>query len=170
MTNFLYELPWLKGRRDAIGRILGGWQTNGILTVQSGVPFTPLLGFDSNCDGVDSSSDRPDVVADPFSGVASGFFFNPAAFAPTVACADGTAGRNSLTGPGITNFDWSLNKKFQFGERANLEFRSEFFNLFNTPSLGTPINGFTNPNFGRVLNLRPGTNSRQIQFGLKLSF
>ncbi|MGH9603800.1 MAG: hypothetical protein ACRD24_15580, partial [Terriglobales bacterium] len=170
VTNFLYELPWLKGRKDVVGRIFGGWQTNGIFTVQSGVPFTPLLGFDSNCDGVDSTSDRPDVVADPFSGVASGFFFNPAAFAPTVACADGTAGRNSVTGPGITNFDWSLNKKFQFGERANLEFRSEFFNLFNHPHLGTPVNVFSNPNFGRVQNLRPGTNSRQIQFGLKLSF
>ncbi|MGH9555348.1 MAG: carboxypeptidase regulatory-like domain-containing protein [Terriglobales bacterium] len=169
VTNFLYELPFLKGRKDAIGRILGGWQTNGILTVQSGTPFTVLTGSDSNCDDVDSSSDRPDRVGDPLSGVASGFFFNPTAFAAP-ACLNGTEGRNSLTGPGITNFDWSLNKKFLLGERANLEFRSEFFNLFNTPSLGTPINVFANPNFGRVLNLRPGSNSRQIQFGLKLSF
>jgi hypothetical protein len=110
------------------------------------------------------------VIASPFSGVAPGFFFNPAAFAPTAACADGNAGRNSLTGPGIANFDWSLNKKFQLGERAHLAFRSEFFNLFNHPSLGTPVNVFANSNFGRVLNLRPGANSRQIQFGLKLSF
>ncbi|MCI0354575.1 MAG: hypothetical protein L0099_05990, partial [Acidobacteria bacterium] len=169
VTSFLYELPWFRSRNDVVGRIFGGWQSNGIFAVQSGTPFTPLTGGDTNCDGVDNSSDRPNLVGDPFSGVAAGSFFNPAAFASPV-CADGTAGRNSLTGPGIANFDWSLNKKFQLGERANLEFRSEFFNLFNTPSRGTPVNVASDQNFGRVLNLRPGTNSRQIQFGLKLSF
>ncbi|HSA93318.1 MAG TPA: carboxypeptidase regulatory-like domain-containing protein [Terriglobales bacterium] len=169
VTSFLYELPWFRDRRDAVGQILGGWNTNGILTVQSGVPFTPLTGGDTNCDGVDNSSDRPNRVADPFSGVPSGFFFNPAAFSVPV-CADGTAGRNSIGGPGITNFDWSLNKRFQITERTRLEFRTEFFNLFNTPSLGTPVNVVSNPQFGTVQNLRQGTNARQIQFGLRLSF
>lgn len=170
VTSFVYQLPFLRDRDDAIGKILGGWETNGILTIQSGVPFTPLVGFDSNCDGVDTSSDRPDVAADPFASVPAGFYFNPAAFAVPGGCANGTAGRNSVEGPGIANFDWSLNKVFQFTERTKLEFRSEFFNLFNRPSLGTPVNVLTNPNFGRVLNLRSGANARQIQFGLKLSF
>ena len=77
-------------------------------------------------------------------------------------------GKNTISGPGINNFDFVLVKNFSFGEQRNLEFRSEFFNLFNRPTFARPGAFIDLGSAGRVsktLNV-----SRQIQFGLKLNF
>ncbi len=123
---------------------------------------------------------RPNVIGDPYSGTdpsgatfhqSRNEWFNPAAYAIPVN-SFGNAGRNSLTGPGFVNFDFSLFKTFQLTERLKLEFRSEFFNIFNHTNLGLPnaqvdaASGGENP--GQILNAVG--NPRQVQFALKLLF
>jgi len=79
----------------------------------------------------------------------------------------GTSGRNTISGPGLVNFDFALLKNFRVGEAGNLQFRTEFFNLFNTPPLGFPVNQLSSPAAGTIL---AAGSSRQIQFALRYSF
>jgi len=84
----------------------------------------------------------------------------------------GTSGRNTIEGPGLVNFDLNLSKDFKVREEWRLQFRSEFFNLTNTPHFGKPVNVLGSPTFGKITSLaRGGTaNTRVIQLGLKLIF
>jgi len=146
------------------------------------------------------------------SNIPPGYFFNPLAFARpivganrlipssngtavagatcgqlTVLCTDfGNVGRNVLRGPRQTNVDFSIIKRFPFGESKNIEFRGEFFNLFNHVNFANPISNFNSvpstdidSNTGRIINNNPGdfgrilstsNNPRLIQFALKLNF
>jgi len=188
--SFLYELPFLRDRRDWAGTAFGNWQVNAILTFQSGFPLTVLDTSDPNQDG--DATDRPNPVTDPFAAgptssnlagckataSAGGFaadrtqtvqtWFNPCAFAHPPLGTDGLVSRNSVVGPGIKNVDFSLFKNFPIGEVRNLQFRAEFFNLFNHPNFGFPVNDINSPNAGRILRTR--LSSRQIQLALKLLF
>src|SRR5579859_1973442 len=198
--NFIWDLPFGEGKRflsgqNAASRWLGGWQLNGIVTMQTGSPYSVtasndgLLGF--------THAVYADCVGDPFAGATTdhnsytttGFLVNPAAFAVP---ADGTFGNcapRKFHGPGIQVVDLSLFKQFKFTERWQLQFRAEFFNAFNHPNFGNPnvfcsATSVTNPQcaapgFGEVSNtIAPilGTDSggpgdpREIQLALKLYF
>jgi hypothetical protein len=123
------------------------------------------------------NTDRPDVVSNPNlsnPGI-SGFWFNPAAFAPQPLGAIGTLGKNTLYGPHFRHFDFSIFKDFQIRENSTLQFRTEFFNLTNTPSFGNPgVNNQNNtlgsPTFGRITTVSTNYTPRQIQFVLKYLF
>lgn len=165
--NFNYELPIYRNRTDAVGTWLGGWQINGILTFQTGIPFTVLDGSDPNMDG--QATDRPDIIGDPTAGTSTpDLFFNPAAFQRPAPGTNGNAGRNILSSPGINNVDFSIFKSFRIGERATVQFRTEFFSLFNHPNFDVPVNDINSPVAGRILQTR--LPARQIQFGLKILF
>ena len=82
--------------------------------------------------------------------------------------AYGNFGRNTLYGPGLYNVDFSAFKNFSIKERATLQFRSEFFNLLNTPAFSNPNATITNSNFGTITSTK--SDNRQIQFALKLLF
>ena len=170
-----WALPLGRGRRFDLGRALnvalGGWDTNLIFTAQTGLPFTPVLQTSvSNAGG-----SRPDRLTsgelanpDPF------LWFDPSFNSPTAAWAVpaqytfGNSGRNILRGPGRLNFDWSMFKDFVASERWRLQFRAEFFNLFNSPQFDLPNASIGNPAAGRI-TATIGPN-RQIQMGLRLSF
>jgi hypothetical protein len=167
VLSALYELPFLKNRKDAIGTAFGNWQVNGIITEQTGFPFTVLDSSDPNQDG--DATDRPDIIGNPFAGAHSpSLFFNPAAFAHPAAGNDGNAGRNILTGPGIANVDFSIFKNFPVWDTRNVQFRAEFFNLINHVNFDIPVNDINSPNAGAILRTR--LPSRQIQFALKFNF
>lgn len=179
IASFLYELPLLKKRTDLMGKAFGSWQVNGILTAATGAPFTVLDSSDPNQDG--DATDRPNPVpgADPFTpqpsvpGCAAvtkdpQSWYNPCAFAHPAIGTDGQVGRNTLTGPGIGNLDFSLFKDFHWTESRSIQFRAEFFNLTNHPIFGVPVNDFTSPNAGRIQKTK--LPSRQIQFALKFFF
>jgi hypothetical protein len=170
IVSALYELPFLKSRDGFIGKAFGNWQINGILTLQTGFPFTLIDTSDPNHDG--EATDRPNQIGNPFGpGTRTPqMWFNPAAFVHPPPGTDGTLGRNSLTGPGINNVDFSLFKNFLITERKNLQFRTEFFNLFNHPNFDTPVNDFNAPTVGQIQNTRTNLPSRQIQFALKFLF
>jgi len=101
-------------------------------------------------------------------------WLNPAAFTVPAAGTFGNLGRNTFFGPNFKQIDFSALKDFKLGEKAKLEYRAEFFNIFNRPNFDQPNTTFNTPNFGKIFNtfgrtLGLGT-SRQIQMALRLSF
>jgi Carboxypeptidase regulatory-like domain len=166
-----YALPFGKGRKwlnsgGPAEYILGGWQVNGINTFQTGLPFTPTANSATVNTGTGS---RPDRIGDgEVSDPNVDRWFDPSAFRTPAQFTYGNSGRNILYGPGRVNFDFSLFKQFGITERLNLQFRTEFFNLFNTPQFDLPNAAIGASNAGTITAI-VGT-PRQIQFGLKLVF
>ena len=143
VANVDYELPFGRG-----SRILGGWQVSGIASFHTNVPFTPVLAFDNaDLQSLDIS-ERPNLTGDPYSGVCPNgsragtpsCWFNPSAFALPRPGQFGTAGRNSLRGPGFADFDLALQKAFQMMEGKKITFGVEAYNIFNHPNFAVPSN------------------------------
>jgi hypothetical protein len=221
-VSYVYELPYGKGKHfgsSASGvaqAVLGAWEISGVTTARSGEAFDALLGA-GDLTNTGSASPRPDKIHDPkdFSfniaqqtalGCSNpghqslNCWFNQAAFvAPALAPGQtfahlfGDAGRAPLRGPDLVNFDFSIYKTFQLSERFGLQFRSEFYNIFNHPNFNLPNVGSGGGSSGAGLNnwtcgvgqggsacsLSAGgaqitqtvpDNQREIQFGLKLQF
>jgi hypothetical protein len=172
-----YALPIGKGKRfrfdsDLANNLLGGWQMNGIVVIQSGLPFTPTLATSvSNSGGSRPNRLKNGTLAGGRS-IARWFdtsFNTPdAAWATPTQFTYGNGGRNILRGPGRWNVDYSLFKEFTVKERARLQFRTEFFNLFNHTQFDLPNPTIGNPNAGRI-TATVGT-PRDIQFSLRLHF
>jgi len=189
---------WLN-QRGALNSLLGGWQLAGIWVVQSGRPFTVHRGIDQSGtgNGVGILADRPDQIANPFEpgpvaqnpdpachmtvsqgGRAADKVRDPASWFNVCAFAGapgrfGTAGRNTLIGPGFKNIDFSVLKDTPlYRETHRLQFRFEVFNLFNQPNFDIPENNFDSLGFGQVKSSNAFGNKppRQIQVGLKYIF
>jgi len=179
VTSLSWELPWLKDQRGVAGKFLGGWQANYNVSLQSGFPFTVGARRDYNGDGI--RSDRPDTPSwgNTRSFTNTDFLAGSAAdggsvmqgivgdFPRPASGTDGNLGRNTFRGPGIANVDFSLFKKVAFRERYSMEFRAEFFNLFNRVNLYPPVANLSSANFGLS---QQAFDPRVIQFGLRLSF
>jgi hypothetical protein len=164
VVSYNYELPLGRGKAflgdvDGIGaKIISGWQINGITTLQSGYPV--VVG-------------RPNVVGDPNQGSAPDRiygWFNTSAFAPAPAFTFGNAPRvlPNTRSDSAANFDLSVFKNTLISERVTLQFRSEFFNIFNHPWFARPDGSFGNASFGTVNSVL--NTPRQVQFALKLIF
>ena len=181
MLSYLYELPFGHGKHfatnasGAADRILGGWQVGGITSLSTGGWFT-VTG--SNSAGAQSDGQqRPDQVSNPNgTPCLPGTFFNTCAFVDPALGSFGDTGRNTLRGPGLQIWDFSIFKNFRLTENKRFEFRSEFFNFPNHPNLqfakAGPQNSintttFGTPEFGRLTAARP---PRQIQFALKFYY
>lgn len=174
----IYELPIGPGRRfwnatnGVTAKLLEGWQVNGILTLQTGQPFTPVLAIDNSNTG--QFQDRPNIIGDPYAPGplcpetrTANCWVNPGAFAAAAPFTFGNAGRNSLRGPGTKNIDFSIVKNTRLGGDKRLQFRAEFFNLLNWVNYDNPNRTALTPNFGRIFSAGP---PRQIQLGLRLIF
>jgi hypothetical protein len=182
--NGIYELPFGTGKRfmggvkGVGGKLAGGWQLNTILSMQSGFPFTPILGFNQSRDGDTNLPDRPNMAPGrTLKGIylrTAEHWVDATAFAVPPAGTYGNAGRNILTGPGLATVDLSLFKTTRLTEGANVQFRVEAFNLLNRANLGLPNlvmltpSGAPSSSAGAITT--HATTSRQIQFGLKLSW
>ncbi|HYM12737.1 MAG TPA: TonB-dependent receptor, partial [Bryobacterales bacterium] len=148
--------------------LLRGWQLSGITAMQSGLPYSVTL----NVDNTNSlAAARPDRLHD--GSLSSGqrsiqSWFDLSAFATPAGYAFGNSGRNILRGPGRVNFDAALARTFSLRERWKLEFRGEFFNLFNTPQFDLPNSTLGVPAAGQINGTI--TPMRQIQFGLRVEF
>jgi hypothetical protein len=185
ITN-ITELPFGPGRRflsdrGALSKVVGGWQMNSIVSVMSGRPFSVTASGASL--NAPFSSQRADQVKENVTllgGVGRGAsYFDPAAFAPVTEPRFGTAGFNSLYGPGRVNWDFGVFRNFRFTERVNMEFRVESFNFTNTPKFGNPGANVSNLQFnpdGSIRNLNGFTEitsaseERQFSIGMRLSF
>jgi len=164
-----YELPMK-------GKVLGGWQVNGIVSLLSGFPITPQVGSNRSGDGDTRNPDRPSLSTTFTGAVVTGNpnqWFNPNAFVLPAAGTYGNVGRGVLNGPGLADVDLSLFKNFAVRERWKVQFRSEFFNALNHANFGTPnaiVFSGTAVSSTAGLITSTATTSRQIQFGLKVMF
>lgn len=215
VLSYLWDLPSSRDAKESkLGRLLfSNWQVAGIVTAMSGLPLDVVDGGAGSFYGLNGGNNalaRPNWAAGAnretaTSSVPAGYFFNPFAFVRPVvtngqlipssdgnARADalgtdiGNVGRNVLRGPRQTNADFSVIKRFSIAESKNIEFRAEFFNLFNHVNLDNPISnlnaitssgGSIDTNTGRIIS--PGdfgrivattSNPRLIQLAFKLNF
>ncbi len=202
--RYFYSPPIGSGQRwfnsGWLSSLIGGWRFGGILSLRSGSAFGVSYGIPST--GFLFVSQRPNLTPfynrDPTNGVTAGcrhpltgqmliepdlklggpdLYFDPCAFQPPEPGYIGDAGRTTLTGPGIVNLDFSLQKEFRIDSERNLQFRAEFFNLANHPNFQAPggpptaifrDGGTINPSAGKIRST--ATTPRQIQFALRLSF
>ena len=178
IASYTYDLPYGRGRRfggaspRVLNAILGGWQTNGIVTLQSGNPLDPTTGLQLS--GTQTGT-RPDVMCNP-----NDFhhdpaeWFNISCFSDSFLGRYGTAGRDIIIGPPTHDFDFALLKRFGLGkEERYLQFRSEYFNVFNHPNFDNPSVTEASSTFGKITSAGVQdmrASSRQIQFAMRLVF
>jgi hypothetical protein len=185
--SFDYQLPvgsgkrLLAGARGVVNQALGGWAIAGIVTMRSGTPFTPTISSDLANTGV--GSQRPDLIGTPsIVGDPNCWFYVSAnttcaalvpgakdAFAlPPAQVRYGTGGRNILRADGLKQVDFTVMKLFPISEVKQVEFRGEFFNIFNHPTFAAPsatINSASGGQVGSTLNA-----ARIVQLALRFRF
>jgi hypothetical protein len=197
--NGTYDLPFgrqrlfLANANAAVDRVASGWTVASIINLQTGFPFSPQLGYNPTGSGDTRNPVRPDrnpnfhgalyTSGNTAKRVAQ--FFNPAAYSAPAYGTVGNLGRDTLTGPGYANWDFSLLKATRVTEQLRLQFRAEFFNVLNHTNLQTPneVVFSTGPTQGSSASkqavatpsptagvITAASTSRQIQFGLKLMF
>jgi Carboxypeptidase regulatory-like domain/TonB dependent receptor len=169
IAGFVYDLPF--GRDTVLAR---DWQVSGIVTVQSGRPFTVALlpDLDNSNTGRSSlgfgANDRPNLVGDPEVDDRNvERWFDTAAFALPPYGTFGSTGRNTLEGPGFANVNFAVLKVLPLYARARVQLRFEAFNLFNRANYNLPDNFFGSPTFGQVLSAQA---PRRIQLGARVLF
>ena len=203
VVNYIWSIPVPNSLHGPALLAARGWQLGGILTARTGLPFTPLMGGDPLGLGQHPIA-FPDRLSGPGCqspvnpGNVNNYInlqcfglpiattaiaaqcvpFQPGGVTAVGTCSNllGNGGRNEIYGPGLVNFDFSLFKDNKIKENLNLQFRAEFFNVFNRANFQAPIdnstlfNGDGSPTNGAGLIDATSTASRQIQLALKLIF
>ena len=173
VTSFVWDIP--SPVKSGPGRaILGGWQINGIYSIQSGDPINVFHGRDIAGTTI-GGGQRPNLVGDPLSGVnrsranilAGGTWFNPDAYEMPARGYFGNLGRNTMISPGDWNLDLGIFKNFNITENMKLQYRWEMFNSLNHANLTNPVGRITSGTVGEILSL---TGPRIMQMGLRLEF
>jgi hypothetical protein len=187
VLNYSWALPFFQNLRGAGQKVLDGWELAGISSVRSGNPLTLFVARNRSRSqwapslGPGLGPDRPSMAPgrthkDAVTG-RSDRWFDPSAFILQPAGTLGNLGRGALIGPNLRNFDFAVLKNTRLNERVNLQFRCEMFNLFNRANFGIPsLVAFTGAvdgeapvgSLGRIRSTV--TASRQVQFGLRLSY
>jgi hypothetical protein len=168
--SYLWELPVGKGKallnRGGISNVvLGGWQTNSFLTVQTGLPFSAVLQTSTTNTGTGS---RPNALGPVNYPKSLQKWFDPSVFSTPAPFTYGNLGRDTLFGPGRVNWDLSLFKNFVIREQMRFEFRAEAFNVLNHPQFAQPNPNIGNPQAGAITSTVG--NPRQLQMGLRFQF
>jgi hypothetical protein len=168
----VYSIPSLRGSRLA-SAITQNWSLSAILQVQSGFPFTVSVFGDTANAGtlLGENPIRANVTGQPVFGdgtQTSDRWLNPAAFATPPAFTFGSAGRNSVYGPGMQTLDLALLREFSITEKTKFQFRAEFFNALNRTNLGTPNRFVNTPQFGTITEV--ATPAREVQLSARISF
>ncbi len=174
LTN-VWQIPYGHGRRwgssgsKALDLVLGGWNLNGITTLESGLPFSPQVSNGASVNA-DFDSVRADIIGNPHvAHPSTAMWYNPAAYTdPQQPYRDGSASRDSLWGAAEYVFNLALVKTFTLAEHKTLEFRWENFNAFNIDNYGLPANYIDVSGAGQITYTQ--VPMRQMQFGLHFRF
>lgn len=178
----VYQLPFGHGRQFLhntnrfVDAVAGGWMMGGILTADSGTPFTVFAGGDVANTGSGNQHAQQIAGASPYvathESVSHGLatWINTQAFANPAPFTFGNVSENSLVGPGFTDLDMNFSKSFPLFEGSNLEFRGELFNILNHTNLNTPDSTVTDGTFGKITSSATNGKGRIVQFALKLNF
>lgn len=174
VASFLYQIPFLKNSKGWVHTVLGEWQVGGIWTLQSGAPFTVNLSNDNDNNGTPVNSQRPNFVCNPNSGPKTpAEWFATTCFSQPAKLTYGTAGRNTVIGPGLDNFDATIQKEFPVREIVKLHFRLDIFDFLNHPNFNAPVgsgrifSAAANSPFGSITSAQ---DPREMQFSLRLAF
>lgn len=188
VASTVWDIPAPSSNR-AVRMIAGGWQVKGILTLQSGQPFTLYNGIDQS--GTGQNNDRPNVIGDwRISDPSPARWFNTCtilangsrsncragdspAWQIAPAGTFGNLGRNTMYGPNFRNMDFGLSRQFQVNEKLNVQFRGEFFNLPNRANFFLPATSVLATSLGTIsqaVDQPSGGAQRQVQFALKFVF
>jgi hypothetical protein len=179
VLSYQWALPFWRHGHTWYEYAFGNWQLNGIVTLQSGTPFTVFDSRDVSLQGSAPeisgfSSNRPNVVGDPNAGPKTAAeWFNTAAFERITPDPNspvqqfGNEGRNVVQGPGYANWDFAAVKNFRVAEGKEFQFRGELFNFLNHTNLRLPVSDIASPNFGVV---QSDVGPRVIQVALKFLF
>jgi hypothetical protein len=177
--GYSYDLPIGRGQRfwadsGVLSKLLSGWTTLGIVTMQSGRPFTVALlpEMDNSNTGMASlgfgANNRPNRIASgKLENPTPETWFDASAFVPANYGSFGNSGRNILDGPGYQTWNLSLIKNSKIREGLDFQFRTEFFNAFNHSNFDLPDIYWGSPSFGRIQSAQ---DPRRLQFGVKLIF
>ncbi len=158
-----YALPFARGSRNALAHVVKNWELGSIVTLQSGLPFTPSIATDPANTGTSLRPDRLGVgKADARTLLRD---FDPTAFRVPQPFTFGNSGRNILYRRGFRNWDFIMVRNFPVSESVRFQFRGEFFNFTNTPAFGGPVTNIQAANAGQVLS---AGEPRSIQLALKL--
>jgi hypothetical protein len=172
VVSFVYQIPVLKtGGGPTVNRWLraafGEWQAGGNFTAQTGAPFTVNIASDQANIGA-GPAQRPNLSGDPSAGPHTpGAWFNTSAFSLPALYTFGNAPRNAIIGPGLSEFDLSLQNDVAVTESVKLQLRGEAYNLFNHPNFNVPNRIAFTSNFGKISSAQ---DSRQLQLAVKLIF
>lgn len=170
-TSWVWELPG--GDLHGPARwVLGGWQWSGVMQYQTGRPFTVTSGVDNSLDGI--ANDRAKLTGasiEPPSGSVKTVWFNPAAFARNDLGTFGNVGKGAYYGPSLHGWDMGLSRNFRFTNVSYVQFRVEFFNIFNQVNFDVPNTTVGGGGFGSITRTDPSSGDpRILQFGLKFVF
>jgi hypothetical protein len=181
-SNFLYELPFGRGKRfaanshGALDRVIGGWQVAGIVRWYSGRPFTAFSGFNTFNNGVSSTINCNNCDTRSFGQIHDEagivWWFTPderAKMSSPGAGELGNTGRNAFVGPTSFNMDTSIIKRIAFTERLGMELRADVTNLTNNPTFGFPTTTYSSSTYGRIRD-SVSSFSRKVQLGAKITF
>jgi hypothetical protein len=156
-----------------LARLVSDWGLNGLFAIESGFPFSVAAPFNNSLtgNGLDQADlvpgQKPSLSGDRSRNDKINQWFNTAAFTANQTGTFGASGRNIINSPALVNFDFALVKPFPIGERFRVLFRSEFFNLFNTPQFLPPGNSLGSATFAKITSAR---DPRILQLSLKLSW
>jgi hypothetical protein len=166
VVSLVYQIP-APAKMRWVKAVLGQWQTGSYFTAQSGAPFTVNISSDQANIGA-GPAQRPNVSGDPNNGPQTPQqWFSTSVFTLPALYTFGNTPRNAVIGPGLEEFDFSLQKDIVVKEPVRLQFRAEAYNLLNHPNFNIPNRIAFTPNFGRISSAQ---DSRQLQFALKLLF
>jgi hypothetical protein len=174
-ASVIYDLPFGRGKQfgsnwnGPVNAVLGNWEIDVIQKITSGFPLFMISSSNNSGVNFGSGFNRPDRVCNgALSNHTVQKFFDTSCFVNPATGELGNSNRTPLYGPGFVNTDFSAIKHFRIRERTGLEFRGEFFNLFNHPQFYLPGQDVASSNFGRIT--QTVNNPRLIQFALKLDF
>jgi hypothetical protein len=181
VTSLIYRVPFtsqrkkFKGALNKVKYLLTDWQIGAIYQIQSGFPFTiGVFGDTANAGALlNINPVRASVVPGVSPNLGSGQrsadrWFNTDAFTTPPAFTFGNVGRNTMRGPSLNKADLALQREISLGETKQVNFRAEFFNLFNHTNLGVPERFVNTPQFGSIFMAM--TPARQIQFAVRFKF
>jgi hypothetical protein len=170
--TFNYTLPFGQSAHGFVGALVKGWQANGLIVWNTGLPFSETNA--NNRSGTRPSttnSDRPNQSGSGKVGHSTiARWFNTNDFVAQPLATFGNQRRNQLYGPGLQRVDLSLFKNFDIYERLKLEFRTEAFNVLNTAQFANPTASLGNALNGQVTTTANAYNPRLIQFAARLKF
>ncbi|HEV2666262.1 MAG TPA: carboxypeptidase regulatory-like domain-containing protein, partial [Blastocatellia bacterium] len=173
VVSYVWEIPKASVDNRFLRGALHGWQATGIGQYQTGAPYTVTSGLDNSRTGIGRDRAKfTGVSPEPLAGADKTVWFNPAAFAVNDVGTFGAVGRGAFYGPRLFSWDMGFFKNNRITEQVNLQFRAEFFNIFNQVNFNNPNTNVSAPaGFGRITSTHPNAGDpRIIQFGLKLLF